>query len=203
MQRGNCNPQRSIRLVTLSSASRSMRISQPRRRRRQNIPSLSMRNLSLCTAGLPYSAGMRHLEPVGVGQRQFHVEMHGQIRGIAPVVRRAFQSVRIGQQAHAHGAADAAHVVGDQAHHIQRAALDVLGEVGDGAMELADVQRKIERAAQFDQTLDDPWCASDPRTRRSPVRPAARPTFRPRSGCSAAPDRASGRTRRPRPCAPA
>ena len=81
------------------------------------------------------------------------MEVQSHIRNVAPIVRRAFQSMGIGQKAHAHGAGDSARVVGDQAHHVQRILLDVLGEVRDGVQELADMDGQVQGRAELDQAL--------------------------------------------------
>src|ERR1017187_1484370 len=66
------------------------RITEPGFRRREHVPFLIDAEVLLVWP-VRCGDGMRHLEPVGIGHRQFQVEVHREIGGIAPVVRRAFQ----------------------------------------------------------------------------------------------------------------
>src|SRR5438477_2326119 len=80
-----------------------------------------------------------NLEPRGVRQRELEMEVHGQVKRVAPVVRRALKPERIGKQPDTHGTGDAADVIGDQTRDIERAFADVFGKIGDGVEELTYV----------------------------------------------------------------
>src|SRR5208283_1918360 len=88
-------------------------IAQPRIGWRRDVAVLVWTELVAEEGTVGVDRGERHLEPVDVGQRQLHMEVHRQVERVAPVVRSALQSVRIGQQAYAHRSGDSSHVGGD------------------------------------------------------------------------------------------
>ena len=80
--------------------------------------------------------------------------MHRQVVRVAPIVRRAGHAEGIGELRNAERTADAADVVGDQAHDVHRTMADVIGVVRDRVEKLADFDGHIQFLAQLDQPVD-------------------------------------------------